>query len=58
MSYIQLSGAFRNYHLTESFFFHFVLVVYYILDVIDITLKNGSMEFAWTIILKMQRLPK
>ena len=28
------------------------------LDVIDITLKNGSMEFAWAIILKTQRLPK
>ena len=36
----------------------FVLVVYYMLDVIDITLKNGSMEFTWTIILKTQRLPK
>lgn len=36
----------------------FVLVVYYMLDVIDITLKNGSMEFAWAIILKTQRLPK
>ena len=55
MSFIQVSGSFRNNIWLKV---DFVLVVYYMLDVIDITLKNGSMEFTWTIILKTQRLPK